>query len=653
MTDDPQLTVLNVDDQEPQRYVKTRDLRSAGFSVIEATTGAEALRLVEQHKPLVLLLDVQLPDIDGYQVCRYVKQKWPEVMVLMTSATFTTSEQRTRGLDTGADSYLVQPAEPLELGAAVNALLRIRRSEDQLRHLNETLESQVRARTAELSSAITALKESAARMRTFVDTTYILQGYTMSDGAMLDANRALLEGIESSLSDVVGRPFWEIAWFTGTPGMPEIIREAVGLAAAGHEVERAIVVNLPSGERSFDLSLRPVRSQSGQVVGIIPEAMETTQRVKAEEALRQSQKMEAIGQLTGGLAHDFNNLLTAVVGNLDLVRLRSTEPAVKRWAENALQAAQRGSKLTSQLLAFSRTQKLDTAPVDVNALINGMRELLDQSLGTNVTVKLELAAGLPAATADITQLELAILNLSINSRDAMPDGGTLTIKTAVAPDEPDVVLLSVADTGSGMPPDVIARAFDPFFTTKPTGKGTGLGLSQVYGIVRQAGGQVAIDSKIGRGTTVTIRLPRASQQAEAARNPEAAAARSVATEKLLIVDDDSDVRGIVCQVLCDLGYDVRQAASGHAALSILGEFTPDLLLVDFAMPGMNGAELVLSIRSRNHNLKILFLSGYADTDVLDSAVGGTPLLRKPFRPVELAAAVRSTLDARSALSGRK
>ena len=211
MTDDPQLTVLNVDDQEPQRYVKTRDLRSAGFSVIEATTGAEALRLVEQHKPLVLLLDVQLPDIDGYQVCRYVKQKWPEVMVLMTSATFTTSEQRTRGLDTGADSYLVQPAEPLELGAAVNALLRIRRSEDQLRHLNETLESQVRARTAELSSAITALKESAARMRTFVDTTYILQGYTMSDGAMLDANRALLEGIESSLSDVVGRPFWEIA----------------------------------------------------------------------------------------------------------------------------------------------------------------------------------------------------------------------------------------------------------------------------------------------------------------------------------------------------------------------------------------------------------------------------------------------------------
>ena len=653
MTDDPQLTVVNVDDQEPQRYVKTRDLQSSGFSVIEATTGAEALRLIERHRPLVVLLDVQLPDIDGYHVCRYVKQKWPEVMVLMTSATFTTSEQRTRGLNSGADSYLVQPAEPLELGAAVNALLRIRRSEDQLRHLNETLESQVRARTAELSSAITALKESADRMRTFVDTTYILQGYMMPDGAMLDANRALLEGIESRLSDVVGRPFWDIAWFAGTPGMPEIIREAVGLAAAGHDAERAIVVHLPSGEHSYDLSLRPVRNQSGEVLGIIPEAMETTQRVKAEEALRQSQKMEAIGQLTGGLAHDFNNLLTAVVGNLDLIRLRSTEPTVKRWAENALQAAQRGSKLTSQLLAFSRTQKLDTAPVDVNALINGMRELLDQSLGANVTVKIVLAPGLPAATADINQLELAILNLSINSRDAMPDGGTLTIKTAVAPDESDVVLLSVADTGSGMPPDVIARAFDPFFTTKPTGKGTGLGLSQVYGIVRQAGGQVAIDSKVGRGTTVTIRLPRASQQAEAARNPEAAAARSVATEKLLVVDDDPDVRGIVCQVLCDLGYDVRQAASGHAALSILGEFTPDLLLVDFAMPGMNGAELVLATRNRNHNLKILFLSGYADTDVLDSAVGAAPLLRKPFRPVELAAAVRSTLDAKSAPIGPK
>jgi DNA-binding response OmpR family regulator/signal transduction histidine kinase len=646
----PEILILNVDDQEPERYIKSRDLRAVGFAVIEAKTGNEALRLVEQHRPPVVLLDVQLPDINGYEVCRYIKQKWPAVMVLMTSATFVTSAHRTHGLDAGADTYLVQPAEPLELAAAVNALLRIRRTEDALRLLNESLEVQVRTRTEELSSALTALKDSAQRMRTFVDTTYIYQGYMAPDGSLLDANRASLAGIKCELRDVIGKPFWETPWFSGTPGMPDIIRAAVGRAAAGEEIQRSIVVNLPTGERSFDMSLRPVRTGDGTVIGIIPEAVETTQRVKAEEALRQSQKMEAIGQLTGGLAHDFNNLLTAVVGNLDLIRVRSAEQNVRRWAENAFNAAQRGTKLTSQLLAFSRTQKLDTVPINVNALVNGMRELLNQSLGANVTIRTELAPGLPPATADVNQLELAILNLSLNSRDAMPDGGTLTITTAIS--DPHSVLVSVADTGSGMPPEVLARAFDPFFTTKPTGKGTGLGLSQVYGIVRQAGGDVAIESKVAQGTKVTIRLPRAARGAVSEPRDDTIAARSAASEKILLVDDDSDVRDIVGSVLSELGYDVHRVSNGAEALARLAEFTPDLLVVDFAMPGMNGAELVMAARRRNSRLKILFLSGYADSESLETAVGATPLLRKPFRPIELAAAVRAALDAQSPSADR-
>ena len=408
------------------------------------------------------------------------------------------------------------------------------------------------------------------------------------------------------------------------------------------------VVNLPTGERAFDMALRPVRNGRGKVIGIVPEAVETTQRLKAEQALRQSQKMEAIGQLTGGLAHDFNNLLTAVVGNLDLIRMRSAEPNVRRWADNAFKAAERGSKLTSQLLAFSRTQKLDTVPVDVNALVDGMRELLNQSLGASITIKTELAPGLPPATADVNQLELAILNLSINARDAMPDGGTLTITTAIAPDDPSSILLAVADTGCGMPPEVVARAFDPFFTTKPTGKGTGLGLSQVYGIVRQAGGDVAIESKVGKGTTVTLRLPRAAHGSLHENRADTAFAKSLTAEKLLLVDDDADVREIVGRVLLELGYDVRQVASGEAALATFDEFSPDLLVVDFAMPGMNGAEVVMAARQRNAGLKILFLSGFADSEVLETAVGATPLLRKPFRPSELAAAVRSALDSQGA-----
>jgi signal transduction histidine kinase len=197
-------------------------------------------------------------------------------------------------------------------------------------------------------------------------------------------------------------------------------------------------------------------------------------------------KMEAIGQLTGGLAHDFNNLLTAIVGNLDLIRRRSAEQNVRKWADNAFKAAERGSKLTSQLLAFSRTQKLDTGPVDLNSLINGMKELLDQSLGPTIAIQFELAQELPPALADANQLELALLNLSLNARDAMPDGGTLTISTAVSNNEVGPVLVSVADTGTGMAPETVARAFDPFFTTKPTGKGTGLGLSMAKGFAKQA-----------------------------------------------------------------------------------------------------------------------------------------------------------------------
>ncbi|HEX3938872.1 MAG TPA: response regulator [Xanthobacteraceae bacterium] len=637
-------TILNVDDTEPLLYVKRRDLEAAGFRVVDARSGADALRLIEEIKPLVVLLDVQLPDISGYDVCHYIKNKWPEVMVLMTSATFTTAEHRTRGLDAGADSYLVQPAEPIELAAAINALLRIRRSDDVLRSINATLGAQVKEQGIELSRAINALKASADRMRSLLQTTYIFQGYMTLDGTLLDANRASLEGIHAKVEEVVGRPFWETPWFSGTPGMSEEIRNAVARAAAGETMQQSVVLNLPDGERTFDMSLRPVKNEKGAVIGIVPEAVETTQRVKAETALRQSMKMEAIGQLTGGLAHDFNNLLTAVVGNLDLIRTRSTEQNVRKWAENAFKAAERGSKLTSQLLAFSRTQKLDTAPVDVNALIAGMKDLLNQSLGANITVKFDPAPDLPPAVADTNQLELAVLNLSLNARDAMPDGGSLAIKTALSADDAKSIVVSVADTGTGMEPEVIARAFDPFFTTKPTGKGTGLGLSQVYGIVRQAGGEVLIDSKVGKGTIVTLRLPRAAGDGARQKNADEAPSRSANSEQLLLVDDDPDVRDIVCRVLTELGYAVREAGGGQEALAALADFSPDLLIVDFAMPNMNGAELVTTARKRNSDLKVLFLSGYAETAVLESAVGNAPLLRKPFRPAELATAVRTALD---------
>lgn len=535
MTTGSDIIVLNVDDQDAERYIKSRDLKLGGFSVMEARTGAEALRLVEELKPPVVLLDVQLPDISGYDVCSYIKRKWPEVMVLQTSATFTTSTDRIVGLDAGADSYLVQPAEPLELAAAINALLRIRKTEDALRKLNAGLEKQVGERTADLATANAKL-------------------------------------------------------------MAEIV-----------------------------------------------------QREKAEQALVQSQKMEAIGQLTGGLAHDFNNLLTAVVGSLDMIRARATEPRVVRHAENALQAALRGSKLTAQLLAFSRTQKLVTEPIDVSGTIGGMRELLAQTVGINIGLEIRLADALPPAMADVNQLELAILNLSINARDAMPDGGTLEIATALDPKNPAFVTVSVADTGTGMPAHVIARAFDPFFTTKPPGKGTGLGLSQVYGVISQIGGDVAIDSEVGRGTRIRLSLPRAI--GGVAETDGAAEETSGSySERLLVVDDDPDVRDIIVQALADFGYHVEATGDGGAALELVETVRPDLMIIDFAMPGQNGAEVARRVRQRDATLPILFVSGHSDSSALEAGVEDAKLLRKPFRPRELAAAVRAALT-RAAAKG--
>lgn len=521
------IVVLNVDDQDTERYIKTRDLRQSGFEVIEASTGAEALRLVETARPPVVLLDVQLPDISGFEVCSFIKRKWPEVMVLQTSATFTSPAHRTAGLDAGADSYLVQPSEPLELAAAVNALLRIRNSEDALRKLNATLERRIEERVAQLA----------------------------------EANARLM--------------------------------------------------------------------------------LEITQRKKAETALMQSQKMEAVGQLTGGLAHDFNNLLTAVVGNLDLIRARAADARIVRWADNAFKAAQRGSKLTAQLLAFSRTQKLSTSPINVNALLQGMAELLSQTLGANIAVQFALDPAQPIAIADANQLELAVLNLAINARDAMPDGGTLSLQTVLEDDE--AVVITVSDTGTGMPPDIAARAFDPFFTTKPAGKGTGLGLSQVYGIIRQFGGEASIQTREGHGTTFRLQLRRTGEAIRADHSlPAAHLGRH--SEMLLVVDDDPDVREIVTGVLQDIGYTVHEATGADDALEMLKTFDPDLMILDFAMPGKSGAEVAKLARAMKPKLKILFASGFSDTAALQAAVGENALLHKPFRPAELAAAVRTAID---------
>jgi len=379
---------------------------------------------------------------------------------------------------------------------------------------------------------------------------------------------------------------------------------------------------------------------------------DTAERRRSEEMLRQSQKMEAIGQLTGGIAHDFNNLLTAIIGNLDMMRTRiAGNERLQRMADNALEAARKGSKLASQLLAFSRSQRLNVESVDLAELLNGMSSLLSQSVGPGVRVDLRIDEDARYAVSDANQLELALLNLAVNARDAMPGGGTLTIRGRLVADGEKLpqVELSVADTGSGMTEDVRSRAIEPFFTTKPTGVGTGLGLSQVYGVVRESGGALAIDSEPGRGTTVRLMLqvgtrPTVRTGRDSQSPPPVPGMRQRDQTRVLIVDDDRLVRRLMTDGLRSLQYQVTTCENGEQALATLdaGERF-DLLLVDFAMPGMNGAEVARAAQNRQPDIKVLMVSGYADSAAIDAALGNARLLRKPFDVAELGAAVAETL----------
>jgi PAS domain S-box-containing protein len=390
---------------------------------------------------------------------------------------------------------------------------------------------------------------------------------------------------------------------------------------------------------------------------------EVEQRERAEDQLRQAQKMEAVGQLTGGLAHDFNNLLAGIAGSLTLVQMRMAQGRtadLERYIIAAQEAATRAAALTHRLLAFSRRQTLDPRPTAVDRLAVGMRELITRTVGPAVAMELRSAPDLWLTLVDPNQLENALLNLCINARDAMPDGGRILIEAGnVALDERmaggrdmgpgEYVSLSVTDTGTGMTPDVIERAFDPFFTTKPIGKGTGLGLSMIYGFVRQSGGQVRIHSEAGRGTTVQLYLPRhlTAAEPEAAETSTVAAPRADPGETVLVVDDEPTVRMLVTEVLQDLGYGAIEAVDGPSGLEILrSPARIDLLVSDVGLPnGMNGRQLADAALSLRPELKVLFITGYAENVVLGERdlAPGMSVLTKPFSLDALGARIRSLI----------
>jgi signal transduction histidine kinase/CheY-like chemotaxis protein len=517
------------------------------------------------------------------------------------------------------------------------------------RRFREHLEMMVAERTA-------ALERSEANLRTIFETSHLYQYLLSPDGSVLYANATALGGIEAALDDVIGLPFWLTPWFSDTPGMPQAVEAATRRAAAGSSENMSMALNLPTGVRSFDFSMRPVMNEPGEVVAMVPEAVEKTARIKAEQALLQVQKMEALGNLTGGIAHDFNNLLMAVQGSLDLLRERiPQDPLLMRLVANAIAGAERGSALTRRMLAFARRQELKTESLDLRRLVEDMTELLRRSLGPTIVLETYFGVRAPIIRADANQLEAALLNLAVNARDAMDGAGTLVIATdeawvqqghaSLAPGR--YVRLSVSDSGVGMDEAMLKRAIEPFFTTKGVGKGTGLGLSMVHGLSEQLGGALILRSRVDEGTTAEIWLPASPEHGVAA--PGEPLREMVATRcapetslSILTVDDDDLVRTTTVDMLEALGYQVIPARSGHEALQVLESTCVDLVITDHAMPQMTGTQLAERIRERWPALPMIMATGYADLPAGPQLE--IPRLAKPYSQAALAEAVRRTVS---------
>lgn len=563
----------------------------------------------------------------------------------LATGTVYETEFRIRRADGNYGWFLVR-AEPVrdESGKVISwvgtntDIDALRETENALRIANDTLEAQVNARTAELQA-----KE--ARLRTVFETSFGFQGLLDPDGRLLDANATSLTAIDSALDDIAGLSFWETPWFAGTPGMGETIRDAVALVARGEVVRQELLINLPvGGWRWFDFVLRPIFSTQGDVIAIVPEALETTERRAAEEALRQSQKLEAMGQLTGGVAHDFNNLLTPIIGTLDLLSRREIGgEREQRLIGGGLQSAERAKMLVQRLLAFARRQPLQPQPVDVAALIASMSDLIASTSGPRIRIDMDIAAWLPAATAEVNQLEMALLNLAVNARDAMPEGGTLTIAAATA----DIidgaipgltagryVKITVSDTGTGMDEHTKRHAIEPFFSTKGIGKGTGLGLSMVHGLASQLGGALNISSKLGLGTSIELLLPATAASVVPIDQPTDPTDAAIGAGTVLLVDDEDPVRQTTAEMLIELGYHVIEAHSGEAAIELIDQHAIDMIVTDHLMGGMTGTALIEHVRQTAPDLPVLVISGYADAAGIAADV---PRLTKPFRSAELAA----------------
>lgn len=620
---------------------RLRDITDAVPALISYVDAEQRFRFVNKQyesrfdRPLDRIVGERLVDVMGEEVYE-ARRPYVERALAGERIVYEVDIARPGGVLTTEVTHIPHRDESgrvLGFYALVQDVTPRKKSEARLQELNAALERRA--------------SDSIAERDRIWDNSGELMVVGGMDGYLRSVNPAWHQLLGHEADMLLARPFWQLVH-------PEDLAGAERAVAALAGGEKAVYEGRLRRADGTWLSIEWTAVPGDGVFYAV--GRNVTDQRAAEEALRVAQRMEAVGQLTGGVAHDFNNLLTIISGNLDaamrqVADMGAAPERLVRAVENARIGARRAAEVTQRLLAFSRRQPLDARPVDANRLVEGMAELMRRTLGEHIEIRPDLADGLWPVMADPGQLESALLNLAVNARDAMPEGGVLTVATRNEADgEAANVVITVADTGSGMPPDILAKAFEPFFTTKGIGRGTGLGLSQVHGFVNQSGGTVRIESRPGTGTSVALSFPRshfpAAQPApHGAQDP----GMRGGGETILIVEDEDDVRALSADFLSDLGYTVLDAPHGPAALDILAARRGiDLLFTDVGLPhGMNGRELAEEARRRDPALKVLFTTGYEHGALLHEGRldGDVRLLTKPFTQAALAARIREALDA--------
>jgi PAS domain S-box-containing protein len=646
-----------------------RDLLDALPTAIYTTDAAGRITFFNQS---VVEFSGRTPEIGSDQWCVTWRLYWPDGRPMAHSECPMTRALKEDRAIRGGEAIAERPdgtrvpfmayPTPLHddsgrLVGAVNMLVDLTAAKeiDQMRsQLNETLDQHVEERTRQLVNALARLRESERRFRLFVGGVTDYAIYMLDTDGVITNWNAGAERIKGyRAEEIIGQHF--SVFYSPKDREDGLPARALMTAAQEGRLEAEGWRIRKDGSRFWaNVVIDAVHDETGELIGFAKVTRDMTERRAVDEQLRQSQKMEAVGQLTNGVAHDFNNLLATIIPNLELAQPHIKEERVLKYLESAMRAAERGAQLTNQLLAFSRHHELITEPVDVNQVVSEACEMLPRTLGPTIVIETVLDGGAWWALTEPGQLELAILNLAINARDAMLAGGKLTIGTknivrgygrGLPPLDPgDYVMISVADTGTGMSEDIRSRAFEPFFTTKDVGKGTGLGLSMVYGFAKQSGGTVTIDSEIGNGTDLRIYLPRApNRSAGAEEADEQSRWNAGPPSRILVVDDNSAVRAITAIMLRTLGHDAVEAVGGENGLELLERDRDfDLLMVDLAMPNMHGDEFAARARGLIPGVPTLFVTGYAEPGQV-SQRPQREMLKKPFRRVQLAEKLRHVL----------